>query len=193
MKPSIAKLKAYTQKLFTRREKFSLVQLMSDFDACLWECVSLRSGVKSFELIEPYYNRIHKLLNEYILNKKSSKNPMRRRGLRKKTAREFFGILESLGGIIPKWLLAIPDKLSASDFPKWKAKTEKGENRELVKYIKNVSQAHFLRNNLLTIADHVANTSANERLKKLVMRKIEKDSMDGANNLQIGAPTIVKK
>ena len=187
-----AKLKDYIRKLFTRKEKFSLVKLMSSVEESLVVCMSL-SGVRAFELVQPYYREIDVLLNRYTMNKLMHKNPKKRKIFRKETANKFFNILERLGAIIPKWLSALPPELQENDFDEWKEKTAKGENKDLTKYVKNATQVKQLRKNLNKLADVVADTSDDQKFRKLVIRKIETEPEDNTGNFQIGSPEIVKK
>ena len=185
-----AKFKEYVRGLRTRREKFSLVKLMETF----LNVMSVRLfGSGTFDLVKPYYLDVDALLSSYKLRKKSSKNPIHRKNLRKETAKKFFSILEQLGAIVPKWLSAIPDGLHANEFEEWKEKTSRSEFKFLTGLVKSSAQLQFLRNNLCLIADTVADTSANKKLRELVIKKIETEFEDSGDNFPIGTPTIVKK
>ncbi len=165
----------YIKKLFERKEKFSLVKLMSDVNVCLTESTStILSGVRSRGLVESYCKEISDLLGSYILNKKLTKNPVQRKNLRKETAKKFFKILGRLGIKVYRWLPALPERLQEECFEAWKKETEKGPNKELVKYVKDAGQVERLRNSLLAIKDVLEKTADNRRLRKLVMDNVQR-------------------
>ena len=174
-----------------RKEKFSLVKLMSDVNVCLTESTSaLLSGVRSRGLVESYCKEISNLLNFYILNKKLTKNPVCRKTLRKETAKKFFDVLERLGIKVYNWLLVLPEGLQENDFNEWKGKTEKGENKDLTKYVSNAQQVKLLRENLDKLAGVLEDMNSNKRLRKLVEREIEAEPV---SDIKISSPEIVKK
>ncbi len=192
MSQTYSELKNYFNSLysrFARKEKFSLEKLISNLEEVLVVRMLPSSGVRAFKLVKWYYSELDVILQRYRMGKKSSRNPMRRKNLRKETAKEFFEILEKLGAIIPKWLSALPEGMKEDDFDKWEAETAKGENKGLLKYVKNAKQVACLRKNLLCIAEIVADTGANRKLKRLVMNKIESEASND-DTIQIGSPTI---
>ncbi len=176
----------YIKDMFMHKATLSLTRLMENLCESL-EKYKLVPYI--FSLIKPYKSDLDEILREYKSSKKSCKSSESRKRLRKETAKKFFEILERFGAIIPKWLSAMPEDLSSNNFHAWRDKTLTTEFKCITDVVKNFSQFHALRNSLREMADAVANTAENRRLKRLTSVEIEKVSAN-EDELAIDTPTI---
>ncbi|MDO4199491.1 MAG: hypothetical protein Q4D57_01845 [Clostridia bacterium] len=186
MNQKLKEFQLYIKDMFTYKATLSLTRLMENLCESL-EKYKLVPHI--FSLIEPYKNGLDEILKKYKSSKESCKSPESRKRLRKETAKKFFEILAKLGAIIPKWLSAMPEDLSSNNFHAWRERTSATEFKCITDVVKNFSQFRSLRNSLGEMADAVANTAENRRLKRLVATKISQESCS-EGEFKISAPTI---
>lgn len=185
--------KGYVKRLFAKKEKFSLVKLMSRFEKMLIGYKMDSSKNLVFKLFKSSYERADRLLSSYERKKRSCIMPTQRSRLRKQTAKEFFQIVQQIGAAIPKCLMELPhEQLPDEEFAKWKEEQKKGLKmfKDIFSDIKTFADLDNLKKGLDELANDINLFLKDGKLQRFVVEKIKQESINDFNDIQIGGPTI---
>lgn len=192
MNQKLMRFKRYIDRWLGNRQSFSLTELMEEFRGTLnfWGTCP---GPRVFTVVKPYYRQLEHILGRYRIDKKATKNPIRRKKLRIQTAKNFFEVVSQIHGIIPKMLSEIPKDLPEDKFEDWKTATgKKADLKVIAEIVRKHDQLEILRGELEEIYSSTEPFINNGKLKKLVFGKIKQESVSDKdyNDIHISSPTI---
>lgn len=192
MNQKLMRFKRYIGRLLGGN--FSLTKFMEEYRNTLnfW---GTSSGPRVFDVVRPYYKQLEGILGRYRRESKATRNPMRRRSLRKQAAKDFLEVVSRIHGIIPKMLLEIPRDLPDSKFDDWKtAASKKADLKVIAGIVKSCDQLEILKSELEEIFESTKIVIDNKCLKDLTSGKIKQKSLseEDYENFQIGGPSILR-